>query len=48
MAKTSYQMLGVIIILGSVEGVTSFPKGNSANFNLVKNGKMKLTGESIS
>ena len=29
------------------EGVTSFTKGNSANLFLVKNGKMKLSGESI-
>ena len=34
------------IILRSGEDVTSFTKGNSANFS-VKNGKMKLSGESI-
>ena len=44
MAKTSFQMFGVIIILGWGEGVTSFPKGNSANFSKSKIIKWSLPG----
>ena len=44
MAETSFQMLGVIIILRSGEGVTSLTKDNGANF-LFKNGIMKVTDE---
>ena len=33
-AETSFQMLEVIIIFRSGEGVTSFTKDNSANFSI--------------
>ena len=45
-AKTSYQIVRSFITLRSGESVTSFAKVNGANF-LVKNGNMKLSGESI-
>ena len=46
LAKTSHQIVRSFITLRSGESVTSFAKVNSANF-LVKNGNMKLSGESI-
>ena len=35
-AETSYQMLQVLSLFGSGEGVTSFTKGNRANFSSEK------------